>query len=95
MHSELKIESSEYRELGRVIRWFVLLRWIATIGVVAALVVGRYGMHYDLPYGVLFFVSGLLLASNFVFSLLSSGSNLVSATRKLIALQFQFQTGAD
>ena len=95
MQSESKIESSEYADLSRVIRWFVRLRWIAIAGVIAALFIGRFLVHYDLPYGALFIIAGLLLAANIVYSVISSRTNMAIASRKRIALQFHFQICAD
>jgi len=63
-----KIESSEYTELNRVISWFVVLRWIAFAGVAATLLAVRLLKLYDLPYALLFAITGLLGLLNLSFA---------------------------
>ncbi len=63
-----KIESSEYTELNRVIGWFIVLRWIAFAGVAATLTAVRLLRLYDLPYTLLFSVTGLLGLLNLSFA---------------------------
>jgi signal transduction histidine kinase len=63
-----KIESSEYTELNRVIGWFIVLRWIAFAGVAATLAAVRLLRLYDLPFAVLFAVTGLLGLLNLSFA---------------------------
>jgi signal transduction histidine kinase len=63
-----KIESAEYTELNRVIGWFIVLRWIAFLGVAATLVAVRLLRLYDLPFALLFAVTGLLGLLNLSFA---------------------------
>jgi signal transduction histidine kinase len=63
-----KIDSSEYTELNRVIGWFIVLRWIACAGVAATLAAVRLARLYDLPYPLLFAVTGLLGLLNLSFA---------------------------
>ena len=64
-----KIESAEYAELNRVIGWFIVLRWVACAGVGATLVAVRLARLYELPFTLLFALTGLLLLLNLSFTL--------------------------
>ena len=64
-----KIESAEYTELNRVIGWFIVLRWVACAGVAATLVAVRLARLYELPFTLLFALTGLLLLLNLSFTL--------------------------
>ena len=63
-----KIESSEYTELNRVIGWFIILRWIAFAGVAATLAAVRLLRLYELPFVLLFSITGLLGLLNLFFT---------------------------
>ena len=63
-----KIESSEYTELNRVIGWFIVLRWIAFGGVAATLGAVRLLGLYELPFALLFAITGLLGLLNLSFT---------------------------
>jgi signal transduction histidine kinase len=63
-----KIESSEYAELNRVIGWFIVLRWIAFAGVAATLAAVRLLGLYELPFALLFALTGLLGLLNLSFT---------------------------
>jgi signal transduction histidine kinase len=64
-----KIESSEYAELNRVIGWFIVLRWIAFAGVAATLAAARLLGLYELPFALLFGITGLLGLLNLSFTI--------------------------
>lgn len=68
MQSFTKIESTEYTDLGKVIRWFINLRWIAAAGVLSALFVGRLLYHFALPFTVLYSLAGALVFVNLGFT---------------------------
>jgi signal transduction histidine kinase len=63
-----KVDSSEYTDLNRVISWFILLRWIAAIGVLAALFFVRFRLQYRLPYELLYGLTGILGFINLLFT---------------------------
>ncbi len=63
-----KIESSEYAELNQVIGWFIVLRWIAFAGVAATLAAVRLLGLYELPFALLFAITGLLGLLNLSFT---------------------------
>ena len=63
-----KIESAEYTELNRVIGWFIVLRWVAFAGVAVSLAAVRLTRLYDLPFALLFAVTGLLGLLNLSFT---------------------------
>lgn len=93
MRTEAKIESSGYFDLGKVITWFITLRWVAAAGVAVALVIGHYVFLFDLPYVLLYVVTGALFAANLAFSLLHAGRKY--ELRRGIALQFHLQISSD
>jgi signal transduction histidine kinase len=64
-----KIDSSEYTDLTRVVSWFILLRWIASGGVLVTLVFVRFRLKYPLPYTLLYSLTGLLCLINLAFTL--------------------------
>jgi signal transduction histidine kinase len=63
-----KIESTEYTELDRVFGWFIVLRWIAFAGVAVTLAAVRLLELYELPFGLLFAITGLLGLLNLSFT---------------------------
>ncbi len=63
-----KIESAEYSELSQVIGWFIVLRWIAFAGVAATLAAVRLLGLYQLPFALLFGITGLLGLLNLSFT---------------------------
>ena len=95
MSSAAKIESSDYSDLGKVIKWFIYLRWIAAAGVVAALLVAQFLIGYDLPYRLLYSLTVALFAANLIFSILklSRGDKLLQ--RRELAFQFHLQISSD
>jgi signal transduction histidine kinase len=64
-----KIDSSEYTDLTRVVSWFILLRWIAAVGVLVTLVFVRFRLGYPLPYNLLYSLTGVLCLINLLFTL--------------------------
>jgi len=75
-----KIDSSEYTDLTRVVSWFILLRWIAAVGVLITLVFVRFRLGYKLPYALLYSLTGVLCVINLLFTLY-----YVAVKRKLLA----------
>ena len=67
MRTVSKIDSSEYTDLNRVIRWFISLRWIAGIGVSIVLIVSRFVLGYPLEYRILMLLTGILVVLNGAF----------------------------
>ncbi len=63
-----KIGSSEYGDLGRVVGWFIILRWIACGGVFFALLIVQFRFLYSLSYPFLYLLAGLLCLSNAAFT---------------------------
>jgi len=63
-----KIDSSEYTDLNRVVGWFILLRWIAVVGVLLALFFVRFRLGYPLPYNLLYLLTGVLCLINLLFT---------------------------
>jgi signal transduction histidine kinase len=59
-----KINSSEYSDLTNVIKWFILLRWVAACGVCVTLIVIQTVFGYVLPYALLYTLNGILLLVN-------------------------------
>jgi len=64
-----KIDTSEYADLNRVIGWFISLRWVASAGVLATLLVVHLRLGYALPFGLLYVLTALLGLLNLLFSL--------------------------
>ncbi len=90
-----KIESSEYSDLTGVLRWFILLRWIAAVGVSAAIVVGRFVVGYDFPYALLVGVTALLIAGNGAYSFYFSVRKRSVLSRSEMSRFFHVQTICD
>jgi signal transduction histidine kinase len=64
-----KIDSSQYTDLNRVVSWFILLRWIAAVGVLLTLFFVRFRLEYPLPYRLLYLLTGVLCLINLLFTL--------------------------
>ncbi len=62
-------ELSEYANLGKLIGWFIVLRWVACGGVLAAILAVSIRLRYDLPFRILYLLNGLLFLINLVFTL--------------------------
>ena len=69
MFDESKIESTEYTDLTRVIRWFIRLRWAAAVGVFTALIIGDFFLDFSFDFTVLFSILAALLIVNFGFAM--------------------------
>ena len=95
MHTAAKIESSEYFDLGKVISWFISLRWIASAGVVCALLVAELLLGFDLPYVFLYILTGALLVTNLAFALLRRKRLNALSERRQLARQFHLQISSD
>ena len=95
MQKSSKIQSSEYTDLNKVIGWFILLRWIAAIGVFIALVSAKYNLHLNLPYNILFILNGLLFVVNGVFTIYFSVIKKRNLSRKEMSLFFHIQVCCD
>jgi len=81
-----KIESSEYTELSRVTGWFVVLRWIAFAGVAGTLGAVRLLGLFELPFALLFAITGLLGLLNLSFTAwLRLGRRAVPSRRQTAA----------
>ncbi len=62
-------ELSEYANLGKLIGWFIIMRWVACGGVFAAILTVSVRFRYDLPFGMLHLLNGLLFLINLLFTL--------------------------
>ena len=62
------IDHGAYANVNKVLSWFILLRWVACAGVVAALIVVRALYALDLPYLALSLTAGALTALNLAFT---------------------------
>lgn len=60
----------DLRDLYRVIRWFISIRWVATIGVPLTLVTAQFILKIELAYPALYGTAGFLGMINLVYSLL-------------------------
>ncbi len=95
MSTVAKIESSEYFDLGKVITWFINLRWIAAAGVAGALLMAQLVLRFDLPYTFLYILTGALFAANLAFSMLHRIRRNDLSERKRLARQFHLQISSD
>ncbi len=95
MHASPKIQSSEYADLNSVIRWFLLLRWIACIGVFIALITGYSTFHLKLHYGTLFIVNATLFAFNLIFTVYYFPIKHENLSRKEMSFCFNAQVCSD
>jgi signal transduction histidine kinase len=95
MHTAAKIESSGYFDLGKVITWFINLRWIASAGVGCALLVAQIFLRFDLPYSFLYILTGALFLANLVFNLLRRKRRNDLSERRQLARQFHLQISSD
>ncbi len=68
MFDESKIESSEYADLARVIRWFIRLRWTAVVGVFITLIISEVFLDFFFDFTGLFSILAALLIANFAFA---------------------------
>ena len=69
MEEAAKIDSSEYADLNRVIRWFVRLRWFAASGVLVALLLGQFVLGYAFNFIVLYAILAALFVLNLLYAL--------------------------
>jgi signal transduction histidine kinase len=90
-----KIESVDYSDLGKVVKWFISLRWIAAAGVAAALLVAQFVVGYDLHYGLLYSITAALFAANLLFSILKYNRRNELLGRRQLAFQFHLQITLD
>jgi signal transduction histidine kinase len=97
---EAKIESSEYSDLSRVIRWFILLRWIAAFGVLGTLIVARRliarsFIREAFNFPLLYIILLVLLAVNGVFSVYFWVVKKQNFTRRELQVFFHIQIISD
>ena len=90
-----KIDSSEYTDLTRVVSWFILLRWIAAVGVLITLVFVRYRLGYPLPYTLLYSLTGVLCLVNLLFTLYYLAVKRKNLTRRELAVFLHVQIICD
>ena len=90
-----KIDSSEYADLNRVIGWFIVLRWTACAGVAVTLVAVRLRPLFDLPFPVLFALTGLLCLLNLFFTVYFRAVKKGNLSRRETAGFFHAQIVAD
>jgi signal transduction histidine kinase len=90
-----KIDSSEYTDLNRVASWFILLRWIAAVGVLLALFFVRFRLGYPLPYTVLYLLTGVLCLINLLFTLFHVVIKKQNLSRRELAVFLHVQIICD
>ncbi|MEW5817852.1 MAG: HAMP domain-containing sensor histidine kinase [Spirochaetota bacterium] len=90
-----KIESSEYTDLNKVIRWFITLRWIAAMGVSAVLLIVYFLYHYKLPYLILLLITVLIFLSNLAFTIYYSSFKHRNLSRNEMGAFLNIQVSVD
>lgn len=90
-----KIDSSEYTDLNRVVSWFILLRWIAAVGVLLALFLVRLRLGYPLPYTLLYLLTGVLCLINLLFTLYYAVIKKRNLSRRELAVFLHVQIICD
>ncbi len=95
MRVKSKIESSEYTDLNRVIRWFIMLRWVAVAGVYLALAIGRFVYRYDLSFTTLYALSGALALVNLSYTIYFCKKKSRSLSRDEMTVFFHIQIVSD
>jgi signal transduction histidine kinase len=90
-----KIDSSEYTDLTRVIKWFILLRWIAALGVCVTLLLIQLVFGYALPYAVLYSLNGALLLVNGLYAVYFFSVKYRNLLRNEIRLFLHIQICSD
>jgi len=95
MGGSSKIDSSEYTDLNRVIRWFIGLRWAAAVGVLAALVFGHVSIRYSFNFTVLYVLTGILVLMNSGFALYYGRIKRGNLSRKEMGIFFHVQICSD
>lgn len=91
----VKIDSSESSDLNKVIKWFINLRWVAAIGVLAALLLVHLALRYKFNYFVLYSLTGILLIANLGFSLYSGTVKHYNFSKKELTILFNLQICID
>ena len=95
MGGSSKIDSSEYTDLNRVIRWFIGLRWAAAGGVAAALVFSRISLGYSFNFTVLYVLTCALVLVNFSFAFYYGKIKRRNLSRKEMSAFFHVQICSD
>lgn len=90
-----KIDSSEYTDLNRVVSWFILLRWIAAVGVLLTLFFVRFRLEYPLPYKLLYLLTGVLCLINLLFTLYYVAVKKQNLARRELAVFLHVQIICD
>lgn len=62
------IESSAFKSLKKVITWFIVLRWIACVGVLFVLLLSYYLFSFELQYKILSITTIVLILLNLSYS---------------------------
>jgi len=95
MKQRAKIESTEYSDLASVVGWFIQLRWIAAIGVFAALMLSNLIYSYNLPYTALYSLTGVLFLMNGFLALYFYRLKERNLSREQMSFVFHFQIVGD
>ena len=95
MQSSPKILSTEYTDLNKVIRWFIDLRWVACGVVLLTLLIFRFWLRFELPYTVLFALTGVLFIVNLGFTVYYHGIKSQYLSRSEMSLLFHIQVCSD
>lgn len=95
MAASSKLEPSEYSNLNKIVGWFIILRWIAWLGVLTTLVFSRVVLQYTLPYRILYILNGLLFLVNLFFTVYYSHIKQKNLSRRELNLCFTAQFCSD
>jgi signal transduction histidine kinase len=90
-----KVDSSEYTDLNTVISWFILLRWIAALGVLGTFLFVRFRLEYPLPYTLLYSLTGILCFINLLFTLYYLAVKRNDLSRRELAVFLHVQIISD
>ncbi len=89
------IESSAFKSLKKVITWFIILRWIACIGVALVLILSYSLFSFELQYEILSITTAILIIINFSYSYYFFIYKKQYLQRREIHLFFQIQIIGD
>jgi len=95
VQKSLKISSSEFADLNRVIGWFISLRWTACLFVFATLLIVRFKLNFRFPYNLLFSLNGLLFLINLIFTVYHYRIKVQNLSRKEMSILFNVQVCCD
>jgi signal transduction histidine kinase len=93
--SPSKPQTSEYTNLNRVIEWFIILRWVACLGVFITLTLSYILFDLKLRYQTLFVLNGAILLVNLGFTVYYEIIKRRNLTQKELSIFFLAQVCCD